>query len=335
MTDQLEDMFDGLRTEVLREIRPPGVEAAVRRVRRRRTGTLTAAACATLVAISGVTLLINQPEDRSAPAATSTTSAPAGPDRYAALAHEKLAAADDAIAAFDVQAPVTANYQLKQQVFAADLVLSVACAGTGGQITLVVTGELPRDPEHVMKPREIGRVTVPCGAEPVPATTKIRAPMLELLTFRLTGAAPADGAGFAYRLITRDDTRLSPADPISDASTVLPEQRTADGRTVRSGAHTQEDAPSDHLQSSTLEHLRTGHRYTLMLACRGSGTFRVQIKEDGRVVADHTITCSAPPTPHKFEIGHRFDNGKQTETLSRYSSDSPALASTAYVMIEN
>ncbi len=159
--------------------------------------------------------------------------------------------------------------------------------------------------------------------------------MERLLTFRLAGTTQSTEAGFAYRLITRDDTRLSPADPASDAYTLIPQQKTSDGRTVRSGAGTLEQQPSKRLMPSSAEYLGTGKQYTLAMACRGRGTFRIQIREDSRVVADHTITCGAPPRAYEFPIDHKFDNGKETEYLTQYRSESPALASIGYAMIEN
>ena len=56
MTARVEQRFEAVRAQAVREIRPPGVEAAVRTNRHRRSGA--AAAWAVLVTVGGPALML-------------------------------------------------------------------------------------------------------------------------------------------------------------------------------------------------------------------------------------------------------------------------------------
>ncbi|MEV6343311.1 hypothetical protein [Actinoplanes sp. NPDC051851] len=336
MNDQLERLFADLRAAEIGEMRAPGVAAARQTVRRRRAGTMVAAACAVVIAAGGAFAVLDRPASTApAPAAPSVSPSVSEADRNATVASDALTD-DDVIASFDVRSPVTAGYRREERVYAPYLEVSVACAGTGGQITLQVDGRMPEDVKHVERSRELARVTVPCGTEPVRKTAKVQSTVETLLTLRLAATTGAAGAGFAYRLYSREDTRLAPTDPSGDPWSVLPAvgSKPRAGTLVREGGSTMEMPRSDELSLSGGGHLRDGRKYTLMLACRGDGTLRFQLREGGEVVADHTIPCGVRPKAYEFPIDHEFANRRLTEELDQYRSDSPARAARAYVLIE-
>lgn len=326
MTDKLDVLLADLRESAAREIQPPGAAAARRTVRRRRLTTAVAAACAVVAAVGGAFTLTGRPH--SAPPAVPVTSpALTGPEQ---LARTALAKISDGAPAFEVAEPVVAGYRREQVMYLPDLSISAACAGTG-RITLVVLGDVQGDSLNRHKDRELLRLTVPCAADPVPVTKSIRTELLLDMTFRLANVEGAAGqAGFAYRVTGRGGAPLAPDDPAADVDTLLGIALTQNNKKVRAGGGTPAFTPNGKFSESGGHAEFPDERYTLAMACRGEGTYRLQFRHRGKVLVEHSVRCSWPPQRRDLRLDQPL--GKDVEVWERYDADPGQIAETGWAL---
>ncbi|MFC7530522.1 hypothetical protein [Actinoplanes sp. GCM10030250] len=329
MNDTLDELFADLRAQAVREIRPPGATAARRTVRRRRTTTAVASACAVLVVIGGGLALAGQSGTGPAlvvPAAS--TLAPDSAEGLAATALRTLTSKDTNAAGMDVSSPVVAGYERTERMFLPRLKLDAACAGTG-TITLVVTGDMLNDKLNRFKDRELTRIPVRCEPKPVPVSWELNAGVLEEITFSLADVGAAAGrAGFAYRVTERNGAPMAPNDPLAGVRTVLGME---DGTPSRAGGSTPETEPGKTFGEESQHAEFPDERYTLALACGGTGTYTLQIRRDGRVLAEHAVECAWPPARRDFRIDGAL--GKDVSFWSRYEAPPGEIAETGWSLI--
>ncbi|MBG0567894.1 hypothetical protein [Actinoplanes aureus] len=325
MSDMLEELLTDLRESAVREIRPPGAEAARRTVRRRRVTKAAASACAVLVAVGGAFVLVDRPGTEKTPAAISPSPS-IGSEQFAA---DALAGITDAGAGFDVAAPVAAGYRRTESMVMPRLVLRAACVGAG-QITLVVTGDVTGDLGNRFEDVELARVPLSCGAAPAPVTRKINASLANVLTFRLESAGSAAGrAGFAYRVTAEGGASLAPNDIAASVAALV---GLDDAGNTRFGGGAPENEPFDgsfHIESGKAE-FPAGERYILAMACRGKGTYGLQIRRGGKVLAEHSVECSWPPRRREFVIEKPL--GKNVEFWGRYRAGAGERAETGWAL---
>jgi hypothetical protein len=331
VTDQLEELLADLRESAVREIRPPGAAAARRTVRRRRATGAVAGACALSVALfGGFSLAQRPPTTPVLPAATPSPSRSESfepvPDQR--LARQALERIRDDRPAFEIAGPVQST-DIDQRMYLPHLTLTVVCAGAG-KFTLVVTGDVAGDKFDKNPDRELLRVKVPCGADPTPITREINASMAPELRFGLEDTKTAyQKAGFAIRVTGDGEAPLSPDDSSASVQDAL--MRNVP---TRAGGVAPEDEPFDGEFRLSGRHAEfpAGERYTFALACRGSGTYSVQIRRGGGgpVLAEHSAACSWPPVVEELDLPEPL--GKDVEFWTRYRAEPGQRAETGWAL---
>jgi hypothetical protein len=330
-TDQLKDLFEGLREDAVPTIRPPGAAAARKTVRRRRTTTAVLSAAATVLAIAGgVAVLDRRPSptpEVASPTVSVATSAPVvtDPEELAKIAQGKLTGENPAV---DVALPVQAGYREEHGNFLGDLTLQAACAGPG-RFELTVDGQTTRATEW----RLVRKMWVTCSADPVPVSTTfaMTAPYA-YYRFRLanvaTNAVDNSKSGFAYRITSNTGV------PIRGDLTHL-EIFNADRRLVITGRDVKSAATQrvrrSKPQFNMSPRMATG-QYSLVARCAGTGTALFVVRQAGKIVKNVEVPCAWP-------------GGTQTETplglLDRtatiaigYESSTPADALVAFALVK-
>jgi hypothetical protein len=325
----MEELLGDLRAEAVREIRPPGAAAARRTVRRRRFTAAIATAGAVVLSVSGVFALVDRPEAGPGPTLPAASPSVAVTPLPAAA----LAAITDGDPAFEVAAPVVAGYERTTTTYLPQLTLRAACAGAG-QVTLVVRGDIDGDTKNRFPDREVARVKLTCGADPVPVNREINASTLPILTFRLEQADSAVGrAGLAYRLTAAGGgAPLAPDDAAASVPVLLGLTGTgpASKEPVRAGGHTPEDEPMGTYRKEGWHAEFPDELYTLAVACRGTGMYGLEIRHAGKVLAALAVECSWPPLRREFEIPGPL--GKDVEFWSRYDADPGQRAETGWAL---
>ncbi|MEU4621760.1 hypothetical protein AB0G04_17520 [Actinoplanes sp. NPDC023801] len=329
-TDQLKDLFEGLREEAVPTIRPPGAAAARKTVRRRRNTKAVLSAAAAVLAVTGGVAVF---ERRSSPPpvvaspTVSTTSAPVvtDPKELAKVAQRALTGANPAV---DVAVPVEAGYRKEHGIFLGDLTLQAACAGPG-RFELTVDGQENRKTEW----RLVKKMWVQCSAEPVPvSTTFAMTSPYSYYRFRLanvvTNAVNNGKSGFAYRVTSNTGV---PIRGDSSHQEIFNTDRRLDlsGRRVRSAAsgRIRVSPPTFELAPQ----LRTG-RYTLVAKCAGTGTALFVVRQGGKVVTDFRVPCAWPAGPQREVALGRLDRTATVHT--GYESTTPADALITYALAE-
>ncbi|MEV4279403.1 hypothetical protein [Actinoplanes xinjiangensis] len=340
-TDQLRDLFEELREETVPTIQPPGAGTARRTLRRRRAAGAAVSAAAAVVAIAGGVTVVT---GGGHPAPRPTTAAPAastGPE-HAAL-HTITAATNGP--AVTVASPVTAGYEWTDKIYAPVLRITATCAGTG-EITLSITGGTPMD-HNRFDPSDM-QITLPCTASPRPLREELMTGSDNRLTVRLVAEKGAAGrSGFAFSLTGTGDQELAPDDERLDIATLMGSAgRLPDGRTVRSGGGAPSFEPGHEFGGYGWHaEFPDSERYDLALACRGAGTFTVELRrsaetdvEDvqagrrtGKLLAKQTIPCSAVPERHEFPIPKAL--GKGVAIWEHYENRTGTIGTVAWALI--
>ncbi|MEU4693152.1 hypothetical protein [Actinoplanes sp. NPDC023714] len=327
MTDRIEELLADLRTSAVREIRPPGAAAARRTVRRRRTTGVVALAGALTAALVGGFGLARQPE--AAPILPAASASPtAGLNPAPRLAAEALRLIRDDRPAYEQAGPVRPG-GFERRMYLSRLTLTVACAGAG-RFTLVVTGDVEGDRFDMAEDRELARIEVPCSAAPAPITRRINAYMVPELRFGLEDTTSAGGkAGYAIRVTGDDDATLAPDDEAASVQAVLGRETGA-----RAGGGAPEEEPFDGKFHRSAQHAEfpADERYTFALACRGTGTYAVQIRrgDDGTILAEHAVACSWPPLRKDVELPDAL--GRNVEFWTRYRAAPGERAETGWAL---
>ncbi|GLW33381.1 hypothetical protein Areg01_63190 [Actinoplanes regularis] len=332
MTDQLEELFAGMRAEVIREIKPPGTDAAHRTVRRRRTTGAVSAAVAALVAIGVVVGLTGLPR---------TSTLPADPATLAETARRALHESTGGTALFEAAAPVTADYSAAQTAYYGAITLHLACAGTG-KITLLVEAR-----EHDAAPyREIARVDANCSADPKPTSTTFGFDWeSDQVVLRLADPGRAAGqAGFAYRA-TSDTGKPYPARPLysgvpnPDSSLISPEILKSLMHRGGQGVFGNHKTIGGNVKPTSI--LSRGGmpdgEYRLLLVCLGSGTVTFELHHKEKLLFRTEMRCGSPAVRQEFPIGRIADanaQGKLSDVHLGHRSDSPGLALVSWAMFD-
>ncbi|AGL14386.1 hypothetical protein [Actinoplanes sp. N902-109] len=297
MSDQLEELFTGLRTDTLPQVQPPGVDAARTTVRRRRTTRHAAAATALVAAVGGTAVIgwtgrggqhENRPADRSA--------------------HRAVAGLGDRTAGGLVGESLPATFT---DVQAGGYTLAVACAGRG---VLTVRLELRREAAN---PQDLGGQVVSCAADPQPASIMVRVPAPGVLSASINGDDQArDGASYAMAL--RHDEESDPSTQASQ-ETVWNTSRAIDLLTGSSSAEVQSITTEE--GSQILTTAAGEGEYLLRTACAGPGavSFKMETlparngKPDaiGETLIEETIDC--------IDVDPHADGGLTTVWLPAHS----------------
>jgi hypothetical protein len=331
-TDQLKDLFEGLREETVPMIRPPGAAVARRTVRRRRTTTaMLSAAAAVLAVTGGIAVLDRRPTTptvvSASPLPSVTTIAPVAtdPKALAKIAQRALTGENPAI---DVAVPVEAGYRKEHGDFIGDLTLQAACAGPG-RFELTVDGQENRTTEW----RLIRKMWVQCSADPVPVSTEFAMTSpYSYYRFRLANVATNlennRKSGFAYRITSNTGVPISGQDTPNKIFNV---DRRLDlaGRNVMSAASSRSRRAEPGFHSAP--QLPTG-RYILVVKCSGTGTALLVVRQAGKVVTNFEAPCAWPGgTQVETPLG-RLD---KTATVSKgYRSSTPADALITYALVK-
>ncbi|MET0419400.1 MAG: hypothetical protein ABW022_25585 [Actinoplanes sp.] len=288
MTDQLDEMFAEARAEALPSVRPPGVGAARRTVRRRRG---TAAAVVTAVVVAAI-------------AVGSAVAFRPSPEPVPNLVYQTVLGGRPATPAVDWHGPVHEGYSRSAQIYVPALTVRVACAGAG-QITLLVS----------VASRELARVPAICSPKPVAAEQRVVLPnpisskiVIELLDIAGQGE-------FAYRLT--GDFPVNPADPANSPVEAVK-------RPSRTPLYTASGVlnPDEQWREVQPAHALTpGKEYTLAAACGGEGVMEMELfYPDGSNVylrpscswppGRQTVTTSPIPPGTVFWLRYTSDNSK-------------------------
>jgi hypothetical protein len=279
MPDQIEELFAGLRTQTVSQLRPPGAAAARQTVRRRRARA-SAAAVAALVLVVGATVGLGH---RGAPDSRLTGTAVATLDSGSA-----------AIVAD--QGPVRTGYRRTVAPYLGELTLAATCAGSGS-ITFVVSG-VPSYESGRSGNVELTRRTVACRSEPQEARTSFVVGQYIDVVIAIDQVDSArKHAAFAYRITSDTLQPVAVGAPAADPLSVLhlpdpPPAGSGDtsGLIVKPGA-TEEGG----------EDLSGSFRF--VGACAGQGRMTVRIKKDGVVLKSMELRCSYPAERREVAVG--------------------------------
>jgi hypothetical protein len=339
-TDQLKDLFEEMREEAVPTIQPPGTAAARRTLRRRRATTSAVSAAAAVVAIAaGVTVVTGsgRPVPRPAPAPPAA-SASGGPE------HVALNAITDGRPAVRVAAPAVPGYEWKKMLYPPVLEFATTCVGTG-EITLSITGYTPTDRNRFS--RDDMRIRVACGSAPKPVREELMSGFDNQLTVRVVDRKGTGQSGFAFALTGKSDEELAPDDERLDV-VGLTGGRTGkldDGRPVGAGGGAPSFEPN-HKSGGYAWHSEfpDSERYDLVMACRGAGTFTVELRRSartdnddvqagrrtGKVLARQTIPCSAVPQRHEVPIPVAL--GKGVAIWEDYENKTGTIGTVAWAL---
>jgi hypothetical protein len=317
VTDQLETLFREVRADTMREIRPPGIRAARRTVAvRRRRRLILITAVAVLAVVGGAAGLVPRSHREQAVS---------GPlpvdrlDRLAALAHQRVAAADPGTPAIDVQAPVRVTFARDSSPYAGGLSLSLACAGAGS-ITLVVQSTAGSEGNYAKQ--ELTRVVAPCAADPVPVSATFSAGQARNLNFSLVDSeGAAYQAGFAFRVTSDTGEPMAPDDSRLDATEALDPSHGTNGVIGLAG---------EGRQSYLDEEADLNGDYTVGVACAGAGTLRFEMwtPNGGRLLGKVDVPCRYPAVRRDLHLRQQHRHG--ISLILQYDSTSVAPARVAW-----
>ncbi|MEV8509919.1 hypothetical protein AB0368_34545 [Actinoplanes sp. NPDC051475] len=302
MPDQIESLFAGLRAETLPQVRPPGIAAVHRTVRRRRTARSVAGATAVLAA-AGAFAAMGLPEhdQRKAP-----------DDRMARLTAAAQRAVGEQVpdrGGHAAAGPVTGGtVENVPGLTAGSYIVAVACAGAG-VLTLAVTRS---DGEN---PMALGGQVVSCATDPQAATMPFQLPVDGELTVSLHGDDQAAREA-AYSLVV---ARAGAAD---QSAPVDPESSWNAGRAAQvlsSGGHFQPERMTTERPAQTTQAVRQAGEYEFRMACAGPGSVVVRLQQlavrDGRisdaggVLSDEVVSCT--------DVDPRAADGSTTVVLPK------------------
>jgi hypothetical protein len=325
VAEEFEDLFAEFRADTVWQVRPPGADRVRRTVRRRRTAT-AAFAGVLLLALSGTVALLGFPSRPTTPANRDSLTQ-AELDRLTGLADRAVTTGNPGPAVFSRRGPVAGNLSATEQIYLGKIDLQIACAGTGS-VTLRVRGT-PGSESGSTARVEVARITARCSAAPVPAGATFVLGQFIDITVELVDAGSAHGrAGFAYRA-TSDTGKPAARSETNNPNGALP-QDLPPGSGWGGGGKV------------SARRLYTGWErlngdFRLALACAGTGTLRVRLRQagsaadpDGTVLATKTWTapCQYPPRRQDFVVG--VISNRQVDLSLTYESTSPAPGDAAY-----
>ncbi|MFI7598367.1 hypothetical protein [Actinoplanes sp. NPDC049681] len=309
MPDQFESLFAGLRTETLPQVRPPGIAAAHRTVRRRRT-TRSVATATAVIAVAGTFAAAGLPDrgDRDDSAERI--------DRLVVAAQRAVGQQTARQNGLPAEGPVAARTsQQFAGLTAGSYTLVLACGGVG-VLTLAV--RLAGD----AAPTDLGGQVVSCAARPKAASMQFRLPADGTVAVSLQGDDQAAGHA-GYSLVV---TRTGAAD---QSAPVDPESSWNAGRAaavLSSGGRYQPERMTTERLTQTGQAVRQAGEYEVRMACAGPGAVDVRLQQvavhDGRiggtgsVVWDEQVECT--------DVDPRAADGSTTVVLP----DNAALAVT-------
>jgi hypothetical protein len=325
VAEEFEDLFAEFRADTVWQVRPPGADRVRRTVRRRRTAT-AAFAGVLLLALSGTVALLGFPSRPTTPANRDSLTQ-AELDRLTGLADRAVTTGNPGPAVFSRRGPVAGNLSATEQIYLGKIDLQIACAGTGS-VTLLVRGT-PGSESGSTARVEVARITARCSAAPVPAGATFVLGQFIDITVDLVDAGSAHGrAGFAYRA-TSDTGKPAARSETNNPNGALP-QDLPPGSGWGGGGMV------------SARRLYTGWErlngdFRLALACAGTGTLRVRLRQagsaadpDGTVLATKTWTApfQYPPRRQDFVVG--VISNRQVDLSLTYESTSPAPGDAAY-----
>ncbi len=320
-TDELvRELFADLRADELPGVRPPGVQAARRTVRRRRTAVSAGVTCLTVVAIAGLALATARPAPGGGEAAAEQPSR----GSLAAADLQQLAYRADAALAergrggppvnddphlvmqrstvLDSGTPAPQSHRLQAGEYHADL----RCAGTG-RVGFTFRWSPERADRTVDRSRSVivGTGQAMCYETP----TAYSQPFTLAGTGRLEVVLSPDDeavghAGFAYQVIrfveASDESAGNAIAAAHDLRAGRPGSEPVSMRTLH-----------DHLGNNGGPSPRST---TMPVVCRGPGTIRVevfpgQVDDRGRVtergapLADEEVACRSTPQIVTLTLG--------------------------------
>lgn len=347
-TDQLKDLFDDLREGTVPTIRPPGAAAARRTLRRRRATTAAVSAAAAVVAIAGgVTVVAGHgepaPRPTLAPAVASTEPAPTwpeptGPERTA------LDAITDGRPMLTVTSPVVTGYKWAKKIYPPVVEFTAACAGAG-EITLTITGGSPLD-HNRFKTHDMP-IKVVCTSSPKPVRAELMTRIGVGLTVRMTGAKGATArSGFAFSLRGTSGEEFAPDDERLDLESMVGRAggKLDDGRVVRHGGGTPSYEPGHGFSAHGWTELAGTEAYDLVVACRGEGTYTLELwrggqpdfkdvqagKRTGTHVTTQTVPCTAAPQRFSWPVG---DLGSGLTIWDNYENTTGTIGTVAWSLV--
>lgn len=322
MADQFEDLFAELRVDLMREVRPPGPERARRTVRRRRTVTVSAAVVL-LVMLGGTVALVGFPSRLTTPANHGRLPG-TDLDRLTGVADRAVTASNPGPAVFSRRGPVTGGETATEQIYLGEINLQVACAGTGF-ISLLVRGT-PTAEAGSLTRTEVARLNARCSDDPVPVgTTFVLGQFLDI-TVELVDADSALGqAGFAYRATSDTGAPAArgvandPTDALQLGNDLPTGSGWGGGGELSGGAF---DTGFERLDGD----------FRLAVACAGTGTLRVEVRQERTATAAKAVVvaCHYPPKRQDLVLGAIRD---RVSLSLKYESPSPAPVQFAYQML--
>ncbi|GAA4921921.1 hypothetical protein [Actinoplanes utahensis] len=292
MSDQLEEIFVRARPDAIREVRPPGAEAARSTVRRRRRRRAVVLATAAVFAVLGGVVTWIAP---SSPPPTPPAATPVDLPGAAKAALGPVTA--PAAVAVAQQAAVKSTWKATSASHLGELTLRAACAGTG-TMTLIVDG-IPGGESLEKEPVEVTRLKLPCTDRPEPATERyVLGQGFTTVEYRIEDAADAEGrAVFAFRVTVETG---KPLDGSGDDSYAISALRLTEeqsntgygfGSPIDENRSHEEEVPS-----------RFGTRFRVMTACTGIGTLTIELRQaGGKLVDTTTATCRWPAKRYDWE----------------------------------
>ncbi|UQU62426.1 hypothetical protein COUCH_25750 [Couchioplanes caeruleus] len=322
MSEHVDKLLTGLRTEALAEVKAPGAEQARRTVRRRRGIAASAGTVlAVTVILSGIALAGDRrPQDPAPLAPTTEPSQLPEPDPQQL---SRLDAANRALGDPDQQpwimataGVVTADYENHvNDVPADDYRLFVYCAGPGTVDVVVKAGDHGDD--------KLAAGTVACSDDPVPGQLALTQPVDGYLRVFLYGDAQAAGrAGFSFKFVRTAEIK----DPPSRASAA---NATTAAELLGGAGVAKVTTETD----KTLDERRPAGRYLAGFACAGPGQLSFIIRSaktlrDGTVATDgqtetavtHVCTATGEATrdvPMSLPAGSAFTITAEADAAAR------------------
>ncbi|MFC4065676.1 hypothetical protein [Actinoplanes subglobosus] len=338
-TDQLKDLFDELRAETVPAIKPPGAAAARRTLRRRRATTAAVSAAAAVVAIAaGITVVADRGEPAPRPA-------PAPPAASTGPEHTALDAITDGRPMVTVASPVVAGYEWQRKIYAPVLEFTAACAGSG-EITLSITGGTALDQKR-FKPDDM-RIKVSCTSSPKAVRAELMTHSPNGLTVRLAGEKGAAGrSGFAFSLRGTGDQEFAPDDERLDIDSLVGRQpgKLDDDRVVRAGGGAPSYEPNHGPSASGWSGLDSEGPYDLIMACRGAGTYTLELwsggepdmtgvppeRPTGKPAVKRTVPCTA--APQRFTWPVPGDLGSGVTIWENYENTTNTMGTVAWSLV--
>jgi hypothetical protein len=339
LTDEhIEDLFEGLRTDAIHQIRPPGVAAARTTVRRRRTLTSVTAGFAVLAVAGSIAVGLHH----SGGPATFTNQPDPGPKLNNAALNMRRDQAASAVNGKLKETPFTGAtagdgiYTGVHDVLSGRYTLRVACAGTGLITAIVKTGVVnAAGIFDEARAQEVLRSAAPCTAAADVQVMTFAVPTTGIASVTLEPDGTAKGrSGFAYRAeLSQDDRDVVQAAAIA---------RVAEAMKAALGNSKSVTGGSAFLDSDTgVEDVDPAPgSYMVHVGCTGtsSGTVAIEIRDvrgtdvdkpkAGTLLADFRVKCG--PFAPIFETAFTMA-GKGTLTMEMEpSQDAVGQVAVAY-----